>query len=238
MATANLLPAPRFVVLDANGKPVSGGFVNTYIPGGTTPKATWQDAAQLIPNANPVPLDSAGSAQIYGWGSYQLTVTDANGVAVPGYSGVTVSNPGNPGTTTNDNAAAGQIGEYVSSNVLVGAAVALTNGTGVTVTSISLTAGDWNVNGTVDFAMNAATVTVWVTGGISLTPAVLPAPPDGGGIARMFTPQAAGVVFADLSVGTIRLSLAATTTVYLVAISSFGTNTSSAYGYIGARRAR
>jgi hypothetical protein len=76
-------------VEDANGAPVSGGFVHTYVPGGTTPKATWQDAAETIPNANPVPLDSAGSALIYGSGAYQLTVVDANGVAVPGYSGVT-----------------------------------------------------------------------------------------------------------------------------------------------------
>lgn len=92
MATATLLPQPRFTVFDANGNPVAGGFVHTYIPGGTTPKITWQDAAETIPNANPVPLDSAGSALIYGSGTYQLTVTDALGVAVPGYSGVTSDN--------------------------------------------------------------------------------------------------------------------------------------------------
>jgi hypothetical protein len=89
MATATLLAQPRFTVFDANGNPVAGGLVHTYIPGGTTPKATWQDAAETIPNANPVPLDSAGSCLLYGSGSYQLTVTDALGVAVPGYSGVT-----------------------------------------------------------------------------------------------------------------------------------------------------
>lgn len=89
MATATLMPNPRFVVEDANGAPVSGALIHTYIPGGTTPKASWQDAAETIPNSNPIVCDSAGSCLLYGSGSYQLTVTDANGVAVPGYSGVT-----------------------------------------------------------------------------------------------------------------------------------------------------
>lgn len=89
MVAATILPPARSVFYDANGNPVSGGVVHTYIPGGTVAKITWQDAAATIPNANPIILDSAGSALIYGAGAYQLTVTDALGVAVPGYSGVT-----------------------------------------------------------------------------------------------------------------------------------------------------
>lgn len=88
MATATILPAPRFIAYDQNGDPLSLGSVHTYIPGGTTPSLTWEDAARTTPNANPVPLDSAGSALIYGAGNYQLTVVDANGVSVPGYSGL------------------------------------------------------------------------------------------------------------------------------------------------------
>jgi hypothetical protein len=41
-----------------------------------------------------------------------------------------------------------------------------------------------------------------------------------------------------MSVGTTRLSLSATTTVYLVANFSFATSTCSAYGFRGARRRR
>lgn len=91
MTTATLLPMARAVFSDANGAPLAGGFVATYVPGGTTPKATWQDAAASIPNQNPVPLDSNGSCLLYGEGTYQLTVTDADGNAVPAYSGVTAS---------------------------------------------------------------------------------------------------------------------------------------------------
>lgn len=85
--TASLLPPPRTVVYDANGNPVVGGFVNTYVPGGTTPKQTWQDPDQNILNSNPVILDAAGSCLLYGNGDYQLTVTDSLGNAVPAYSG-------------------------------------------------------------------------------------------------------------------------------------------------------
>jgi hypothetical protein len=92
MTTASLLPLPRFVAYDANGNPLAGGFVHTYIPGGTTPKLTWQDAAETVMNANPITLDANGSALIYGGGNYQLTTTDSLGNAVPAYSGLTTDN--------------------------------------------------------------------------------------------------------------------------------------------------
>jgi hypothetical protein len=91
MATQALLPLPRQVFCDANGIPLSGGLVHTYVPGGTTPKTTWQDSGAATPNANPIVLDAAGSCLIYGSGNYQLTVTDADGVSCPGFSGVTAS---------------------------------------------------------------------------------------------------------------------------------------------------
>lgn len=88
MTTASILPIPRFVAYDANGNPLAGGFVTTTVPGGSTPATTWQDAAETTPNENPVPLDAAGSALIYGSGVYQLTVTDSLGNQVPAYSGL------------------------------------------------------------------------------------------------------------------------------------------------------
>jgi hypothetical protein len=90
MATATLLPLPRAVFYDPNGAPLEMGFVYTYVPGGTTPKLTWQDAGETTPNANPVPLDANGSCLLYGSGNYQLTVTDSLGNQVPAYSGLTV----------------------------------------------------------------------------------------------------------------------------------------------------
>src|SRR2546421_430181 len=51
------------------------------------------------------------------------------------------------GTTTNDNAVSGNLGEYISSTVARGAAVTgAANGTYKDLTSIVLTAGDWDIS--------------------------------------------------------------------------------------------
>jgi hypothetical protein len=57
----------------------------------------------------------------------------------------------------------------------------LTTNTSVNVTSISLTAGDWDVEGSVGFIPNASTVLVTVIGGIGTTSATFPADPGAGG---------------------------------------------------------
>lgn len=89
MALAAIIPPARLVFCDANGKPLAGGQIWTYVPGGQSLAATWADTAQSAQNPNPVPLDSAGSCQLYGNGQYQLATYDALGNAVPGASGLT-----------------------------------------------------------------------------------------------------------------------------------------------------
>jgi hypothetical protein len=94
--TASILPNAKTQFLSAQGAPLAGGLVytcvpnvsNTCIPGSFTPKTTWQDAFQTIPNANPIVLDSAGSAFIFGAGSYAETLYDASGNLV--WSGLTL----------------------------------------------------------------------------------------------------------------------------------------------------
>lgn len=76
---ASLLPTGETTFFDANGVPLASGTVEFYIPGTTTPKDTWQNSAQTILNPNPVTLDSAGRAIIYGSGSYRQVVKDSLG---------------------------------------------------------------------------------------------------------------------------------------------------------------
>jgi len=76
---ATILPLAETQFNDALGVPLAGGSVYFYLPGTSTPKDTYQDALQTIPNTNPVILDSAGRAIILGSGSYRQVVYDANG---------------------------------------------------------------------------------------------------------------------------------------------------------------
>ncbi len=149
----------------------------------------------------------------------------------------TLNQPNVVGTTTNDNAAAGSVGEFVSSTVLFGAAIPLTSTIAANVTSISLTAGDWEVWGTVATVVAAGTTTSSVTGAISVVSATLPSLPNGGGafVANYASPAGQSNCFP---VGRQRISIAVTTTVYLVASSTFAVSTSAACGFIGARRVR
>lgn len=79
MALATLLPNGQQTFEDNNGNPLAGGSVYFYIPNTTTPKNTWQDSSQTTLNTNPVVLDSAGRAIIYGNGSYRQIVKDSVG---------------------------------------------------------------------------------------------------------------------------------------------------------------
>lgn len=77
--TAAILPNAVTQYFDNNGNPLSSGTVDFYIPNTTTRKTTWQDAAETIPNANPVVLNAAGRAIIYGDGIYRQILKDRNG---------------------------------------------------------------------------------------------------------------------------------------------------------------
>lgn len=71
---------PRFTQVDANGNPLVGGKLYTYVNGTTTPQTTYKDAAGTIANTNPIILDSLGSAVIFlGTGLvYTFVMKDAN----------------------------------------------------------------------------------------------------------------------------------------------------------------
>lgn len=69
-----LLPNGMQYFTDNNGLPLSAGCVYFYIPGTLNPKSTYTDASQTTANTNPVQLDAAGRAIIYGTGTYRQIV--------------------------------------------------------------------------------------------------------------------------------------------------------------------
>jgi len=146
------------------------------------------------------------------------------------------SGKGIAGTVTNDNADAGVVGELVSSSVASGSAVSLTTGTYANITTISLTAGDWDVTGLVAITTGATTTISFINYGVSTTSATSGSLGQMGSLTTN-TNIAATIDFA-VSAPVTRLSLASTTTVYLVTRVSFAVSTAAAYGVIRARRIR
>lgn len=143
------------------------------------------------------------------------------------------------GTTTNDSAAAGSVGEYLENIVLIGSAVSMTTGVGVNITSISLTPGDWDIVIDGYFTGNAATTVSGAFVSISNISATLNISPgrlgvcSSGGNTLFSVGQLAGCV-----AGPFRLSVAITTTIFFVANANFAVSTMSCFGIIRARRIR
>ncbi len=145
------------------------------------------------------------------------------------------------GTTTADSATAGNVGEYIESVIASGSAVNLTTATPANVTSIVLTAGDWDVELGVNFIGGATTVITNAGASVSTSSATL----DLANGHTVSSPGSAGALNAtnylnstfSLSLSSRRFSTAGTT-VYLVVQSSFTTSTLSAYGILRARRVR
>ena len=107
---------------------------------------------------------------------------------------------------------------------------------GANITSISLTAGDWDVSGSTNYVSAGSTVVTVINAWTSTTSATPPTAPNNGGQGGWngsVTGQPLLVV-----VGSQRFSLATTTTIYLSTEAVFTTSTLTAYGFIGARRAR
>lgn len=245
-----------------SGQSGSGAFAGTVGPSFTIP-ALGTPSAGILTNCTGLPISTGVSGLAAGIATFLATPTSANlAAAVTDETGTGAlvfatsptfitptlgaasatsinftSTTGIIGTTTNNNAAAGSVGEIVESTVLVGSAVALTSTVTANITSISLTAGDWDVWGSTWYTLNAFTTLQVIIGGINTTSATLPTAPGAGAME-----QAAGTFTLGATqgrnIGLRRLSLSATTTVYLVVQATFITSTVSAYGYIGARRVR
>lgn len=141
------------------------------------------------------------------------------------------------GTNTNDDAAAGYVGEAITSTIATGSAVSLTTGVTANVTSISLTAGDWDVSGVVLMNSGGTTNVTRVSAGTSSTSAT--ADITKGYYSHIHSGYVpGGGQFRAMPLNTSRFSLSATTTIYLVALAEFTVSTCTAYGTILARRVR
>jgi len=141
------------------------------------------------------------------------------------------------GTATNDSAASGYIGEYITSAVSAGSPIgAGTSNTFKNITTISLTAGDWDVSGVIGFVLNGSVITR-TRGAVSLYSNDTQTDQNqGDNDADAVLPSA--TYNSEAIVPVWRVSLASTSTVYLKANCSYTGAVPNTFGRISARRVR
>lgn len=234
-ADATVTAVPTF----SNTVKTAHGSTFCYIDGagGTMYVGNNRDASGTIPDAG------------YSSANINLNALSTGGANVSVYTSPAVngsvalvaqfSNTGSviQGTTTNDAAAAGTVGEYVDSYVTVTSAP--TNSEWGDLTSISLTAGDWDVSGCAEWQSNGATWTEVYTG-ISTTSGNSATGLSSGKtmVVGSWASTSSAIVQFSGCLPRTRISLSATTTVYLKYLSVYSLGTPRALGYISARRIR
>lgn len=153
--------------------------------------------------------------------------TDSNIIfqlAGKGTGGVTIQ-----GTSTNDNATAGYVGELLSATNLAASPIVFTSAVDKTLQSVTLTPGDWDVWGNIFWG--GTTITLGKAG----IHTVNNTQPDNS--LTQFTAPAATGAYLGLAAPQRRFSVASNTTVYLVGTVA-GTGTLNGSGGIYARRVR
>lgn len=144
------------------------------------------------------------------------------------------------GTTTNDSASAGFIGEYASAIILLANEVSIN--AAANVVTLSLTAGDWNVWGElwIDNSTGGATLSGKTNAWISTTSATAPTTPADATAKASYdsTALTSGTAVIVLPVGPVRVSLGSTTNVFLGGLATVSAGTANGYGILKARRVR
>lgn len=212
--------------------------------GGVTTAPVWQALGTGVLTFLITPSSANLAAAVTGeTGTGALVFADGPTLSTPTLGAASAtsltfsSTSGIIGTITNNNAAAGSVGEYVSSEIIINNATSIATATATNITSISLTAGDWDVWGSVGVSPDAGTIVALIVGWISTTSATLPTRPNAGAQTWLQTTLPASAV-QIVPAGQTRLSLSGTTTVYLSLYTSFSVSTNNMFGFIGARRVR
>lgn len=218
---------------------------------GAEPAANITTAARTVLDDTTVAamVDTLGGASSSGTGGLARLTSPI--FTTPNIGTATGSVSGNAGTVTNgvyttnspsvmtgvtdaSSAAAGKPGEVISASRAVAAAISLTSGTALTVTFISLTAGDWDIYGSVYFLPAGSTVISLIAPGTSLVDNTLGA--EDHYFQDKSTNTAGGTMHYPAPYR--RLNVSGTTVVYLIAFASFSVSTCTVAGYISARRMR
>lgn len=183
-------------------------------------------------------FNTAATGNVFQINGTGITAVTGTGAVVL-TSSPTITTPNIVGTTAVGNATAGSVGEYVSSIIASGSAVSLVNNTAKNLTSISLTAGDWDVWAMFNFIPQGTTNITQFIGGVNTTTDTLSLLGDR---SAFTTYGSGGIVPGAVNCGSpmvqLRINVSSTTTVYAVAQSSFTVAGLTVWGSLQARRVR
>lgn len=220
-----------------SGQTGTGNFVGSTAPSITNPTivneildTNGNKLITLTPIANAVnyvDIQNSATTNAVGWGA-----KGSDSDIIWSLGGKGVGNVQIQGTRGANNADPTFVGEFFSSLILSASAISLSSGTSANVTSITLSAGDYDVWGNVLVAGSAANLTA-VTMWISSTSATLP---DVSLVTQEFPANPANVI--GQPVPTLRFNSASNQTIFLSTRAVFGSGTATACGGIYARRRR
>jgi len=210
-----------------NNPAISGGTVDNSPIGNTTAssgKFTTLSATGAV--------SGAGFTSLLSPYATLASPTFTGTVTIP--TGASITKPNIIGTATNDNASAGSVGEYATANT---SATSLTTNTAANCTSVSLTAGDWDVQAVVGFTPTGTTAISRLQTGVSTTSATLGILGTVGSQTFINTGTVTNT-YMQIPSPVVRVSLSATTTVYAIGHAIFSASTLTCDGFIRARRVR
>lgn len=150
------------------------------------------------------------------------------------FSSPTITTPNITGVTNGGNATAGSVGEYASGTL---SAVSLTSVTAANCASVTLTAGDWDVSGTIEYDPAATTVISAIHASLNTTSATLNTTIGFDNSLQISAGFGTNLI-QRISTPVVRYNVSGSTPVYLVGQSTFTTSTATCTGLIRARRVR
>jgi hypothetical protein len=197
------------------------------IAGDTSGSVTLQ--APAVAGTTTLTLPATSGTVVLTGGAGAFTTVTATGSITPSQTNGIV------GTTTNNSVNAGGVGEYVSSEVASAGSVSMTSATNINITSISLTAGDWDVFAIGKGNTAGSAVISWVRCSVSETSATYN---DGHSFANESSQNSINIGAPAFGIPPKRYLLSTTTTLYLTLQAGFTPGTIGGYGRISARRIR
>ena len=224
-----------------------GGNVVVGVPTGTTKlnfpsliSGTCSAGLGLDSGNNTILTSCPGAAGSIQVGTTTVTSGTNNYFLTVGTGTLAQVQPGQyPGLAGNTVAAAGNIGEVFSQNILVGSAVSLTTGFPSNIATISPTAGHWRLSGSICVEGGTSTSMTVLFAGFSTTTSVLPTTANSGGYMAL---RGVSVVISSgqqatcYPIGSEDVYLSGTTQYWMVAQPSFTVSTLGGYGIISAIR--